>query len=90
MECDWDPRKADANIAKHGVSFQEAASVFLDPLAVTSDDPDHSFEEDRFVTIGFSRYDRLLFVAHAERDETMWIISARETTRRERRVYEEG
>ena len=90
MDCSWDPRKARINLVKHGVSFDEAATVFIDPLAVTADDPDHSFAEDRFVTIGFSKFDRLLFVAHAERDHTIWIISARETTRQERRIYEEG
>lgn len=90
MRYEWDPRKAASNLGKHGVSFVEAAIVFLDPLAVTFDDPDHSEEESRFVTIGTSSTGRLLFVAHADRSERVRIISARRATRGETHGYEEG
>lgn len=77
------------NLGKHGVAFQEAASVFADPLTLTFADPDHSLEEDRTITLGTSRENRLLIVAHADRRERIRIISARTATRRERRIYEE-
>lgn len=86
----WDPRKAAANLGKHGVSFGEAATAFADPLSRTIADPDHSADEARFVLIGRSRLQRLVVVAHVERDETIRIISARPATRRERLAYEEG
>jgi hypothetical protein len=86
---EWDPRKADENLRKHEVPFSEATTVFLDPLAVTYDDPDHSIEERRFVTIGSSDRRRLLFVAHAEKGDRIRIISARRATRKETREYEE-
>jgi len=87
---EWDPAKAAANLNKHRVSFEEAASVFLDPAALTFLDPDHSDEEEREITIGRSARRRVLFVAHSERDDRIRIISARRATRRERRQYEEG
>ena len=87
---EWDARKAAANLRKHGVSFEEAASVFLDPLSATGDDPDHSLGERRFVTFGVSASARLLVVAHAERNEAIRLISARVATRAERKLYEEG
>jgi len=87
---EWDPAKAAVNLGKHGVSFEEAASVFLDPSALTFCDPDHSAEEDREMTIGRSAQQRILFVAHAARRDRIRIISARRATRRERRQYEEG
>jgi uncharacterized DUF497 family protein len=87
---EWDPDKAAANVKKHGVSFEEAASVFLDPSALTFWDPDHSAEEDREITIGRSAQQRILFVAHAARGDRIRIISARRATSRERRQYEEG
>ena len=90
MEFEWDPDKADANFAKHGVSFAEAATVFADPLSTTFDDPDHSEEEDRYIIIGLSNRSRLLVVAHTDRDERTRIISAREATHSERQFYEEG
>jgi uncharacterized DUF497 family protein len=83
---EWDPAKAAANLKKHRVSFEEAASVFLDPEALTFWDPDHSDEEEREITIGRSARRRMLFVAHAERDDRIRIISARRATRRERRT----
>ena len=84
MTYTWDARKASANLRKHGVSFEEAATVFLDPGAWTYYDPDHSESEHRFITIGFSANQRLLFVSHADQDEeTVRIISARKATARE-------
>ena len=90
MEFDWDIEKAGRNLEKHGVSFQEAATIFGDPLALTCFDPDHSEDEDRFLTFGNSGEGRLLVVAHTERGGFTRIISARQTTRRERKFYEEG
>jgi uncharacterized DUF497 family protein len=75
---------------KHGISFEEAATVFGDPLSDTFDDPDHSANETRFVTIGTSGRGKLLIVAHADRADSIRIISARELTKQERRSYEEG
>ncbi len=89
MLYEWDARKAALNFRKHKVSFPEAATVFLDPLAVTFDDPDHSDRESRFITIGSSHAGRLLFVAHADRLDRVRIISARKTTRKETYAYEE-
>jgi uncharacterized protein len=90
MEFEWDPNKAEANLNKHKVSFHEAATVFGDPLSITVPDPDHSFEEERYITVGSSDRGRLLMVAHTEQDERVRIISARELTRTERDAYEEG
>jgi len=90
MEFEWDPKKASANAQKHNVSFQEAATVFGDPLAITFADPDHSVKEQRYVTFGFSRYNRLLVVSHTDRGGRIRIINARLMTRKERRIYEEG
>ena len=90
MTYEWDPVKAGANLAKHQVTFEEAASVFLDPSALTFSDPDHSDEEDREITIGRSSRKRVLFVAHASREGRVRIISARRATRRERKQHEEG
>jgi uncharacterized DUF497 family protein len=89
MEFEWDPDKAIRNLAKHGVSFQEAATVFGDPLAMTYLDPDHSEEEDRFLTFGHSSNGRLLVVSHTDREDRTRIISARRMTRKERKAYEE-
>jgi uncharacterized protein len=86
---EWDPSKAAQNRRKHGVSFHEAATVFGDPLALTYQDPDHSIHEQRFITVGTANTRRLLIVAHADRSERIRIISARETTRRERTHYEQ-
>ena len=89
MNFEWDPGKARQNHGKHRVSFQEAATAFGDPLAVTHPDPDHSASEQRFVTVGMSGAGRVLIVAHADRGESIRIISARKTTQREREHYEE-
>ena len=90
MRYEWHVRKAAANRAKHGVSFEEAATVFRDPLSQTGADPDHSAGENRFVTFGVSTRGRLLLVAHTEQGDTIRIISAREATAGERAIYEEG
>jgi uncharacterized protein len=87
---EWDPIKSAANAKKHRISFEEAASVFLDADALTFWDPDHSDEEEREITIGRSARRRVLFVAHAARDGRIRITSARRATRQERRQYEEG
>ena len=86
----WLPEKAHSNLRKHGVAFEEAASVFRDALSVTIADPLHSAEEDRFVIVGLSDRDRTLVVVHSEVGDTIRIISARLATRTERRKYEEG
>ena len=90
MEFEWDPDKAARNIAKHGVAFSEAATVFGDPLALTFFDPDHSDDEDRYLTFGDSIEGRLLIVSHTDRADRTRIISARVATRRERKIYAEG
>ena len=90
MKFEWDPAKAAENLRRHGVSFEEAATVFGDPLARTYADPDHSANEARELTFGLSRTGRELVVAHCERRERIRIISAREMTRHEKRGYEEG
>ena len=90
MEFEWDPPKAEANIQKHGVSFDEAASVFLDQLAVSGQDPDHSVGEARYITFGMSSLGRLLSVSHTYRPGGIRVISARRVTRIERKFYEES
>jgi len=89
MDFEWNPRKAEINLSKHGVSFTEAATVFGDELAITVSDPDHSNDEDRYITIGWSISRRLLIVSHTDRGDRIRIISARELTRAERKAYEE-
>lgn len=90
MIYEWDPKKARRNLEDHGVAFEEAATVFRDPLAVTYRDPDHSDDEDREITIGYSTDERLLFVSHCLRGEHTRLISARKATRRERNQHEES
>ena len=90
MKFEWDPEKAALNAAKHGVSFEEAISIFGDPLATTVPDPDHSESEERFLTTGLSTIGRILIVWHTNRSEISRIIGARETTSHERRIYESG
>ena len=90
MRFEWNALKATANLRKHGVSFDEAASVFFDPLSATGADPDHSLDERRFVTFGMSSSGQLLVVAHTVHQETVRIITARLATRGERGLYEEG
>jgi uncharacterized protein len=89
MDFEWDPRKAAKNIGRHGVNFTEAATVFGDPLGVTTSDPDHSAEEDRYIVVGVSHRARYLLVAFVERGDRIRLISARELTRVEREAYEE-
>lgn len=89
LEFEWNPQKAVYNKRKHGVSFPEAATVFRDDLSVTTYDPDHSIDEDRYITIGWSQQHRLLMVSHTERGDRIRIISARELTSAERETYEE-
>jgi uncharacterized DUF497 family protein len=89
MEFEWDPEKAAINLAKHGVTFPDAATVFGDPQAITYSDPDHSDDEDRFLTFGHSSDGHLLIISHTDRDDRTRIISARRATRKERKLYEE-
>ena len=89
-KINWDPRKALANLRKHKVSFEEAESVFRDWFSVTKPDPDHSLSERRFLTLGLSFKQRLIFVAHTEDPDELRIISARRPTRSERDAYESG
>lgn len=90
LRFEWDPRKAAENLAKHRVSFEEAASVFNDPLAYTFADPDHSVGEERQLTFGISSAGRLLAVISTERGDALRIVSARKATRHERGIYEQG
>ncbi len=91
MEFEWDPNKDRRNQEKHGVGFDEAATVFDDELQITIPDPDHSIGEFRYVTIGISTGGRLVVVVHTEdEDDHVRIISARNATAQEHRVYEEG
>ncbi len=89
MQFEWDADKAAENLLAHGVSFEEASTVFFDPLSATGADPDHSVGEARFITFGISSSGRLLVVAHTNRGEVIRIISARVATRGERKIYEE-
>jgi len=86
----WDAAKAARNLKKHGISFEEAATVFGDPLSCTIHDPDHSDDETRFVLIGQSFRCTVLVVVHSESESGIRIISAREATRRERNAYEQA
>lgn len=89
MEFEWDADKAARNLALHGVDFAEAATVFGDPFALTFFDPDHSADEVRFLTFGYSLDGRLLVVSHTDREDRIRIISSRVVTRNERTIYEE-
>ena len=88
MKFNWDPSKAQENLLDHGISFEEATTVFGDPLAGTIPDPDHSVGEARFLTIGWTANGRLIVVSHLEEGDTIRIISAREATAHERKQYE--
>ena len=93
-DFEWDPQKAKLNKEKHGVNFEEAATVFLDPMAVTIYDPDHSGNEDRWVTLGISKKARLLLVFHTFREKnpaaaTIRVFSSRKASKREVRSYGE-
>jgi uncharacterized protein len=85
---EWDPPKNRSNIEKHGVSFEEASTVFQDTLSLTIDDPLHSIDEERLILIGMSQKNRILVVVHTERGDNIRIISARKTTKNERQYYE--
>jgi uncharacterized DUF497 family protein len=86
---EWDPAKAELNLKEHGISFDEATTVFRDTLSITISDPDHSDSEDRFIDIGMSHRMQLLVVSYTERKDKIRIISARRATRAERKNYEE-
>lgn len=88
MRFEWDGNKAASNLKKHRVSFDEAVTVFYDPLAATFEDPDHSQDESRLVTVGYSARGRLLVVCHVERGGGARLISARRATPRERKRHE--
>ena len=90
LEFEWDLKKEKINQRKHGVSFEEATTVFGEPLATTILDPDHSEGEERFLTTGLSDRQKVLIVWHTERGERIRIVGAREATPHERRIYESG
>ena len=90
MDFEWNHAKSEPNKRKHGVSFAEAMTVLADPLSLTGFDPDHSNDEDRYVTMGLSVAERLLLVSHTDRGDKVRIISARKASRRETRDYEDG
>ena len=90
LAFEWDESKAQENEEKHGVSFEEAKTVFNDPFSITIYDPDHSEDEDRYLDMGSSVNGRVLVVSYTERKNSIRIISSREATRREQRNYEEG
>jgi len=90
LTFEWDANKAASNLAKHGVSFQEATTVFGDPVSITIPDPAHSQTEDRFIILGRSHQGRLLVVIHTGRGDNIRVISARRAGRRERKQYEEA
>ena len=89
LTFEWDVPKARSNLAKHAVAFEEASTIFGDPLSLTIPDPEHSKIEDRFVTIGSAFTGKLLVVVHTDRGDNIRIISARRANRRERKFYEE-
>jgi hypothetical protein len=86
---EWDRHRAETNLRKHGVSFEEAQTVFTDPLSITLPDPDHSEDEERFIDIGTSDNRRVLVVVYTERGQRIRLISARKATPVERKQYEE-
>ncbi len=90
ISFEWDPQKAEANFKKHGILFEEAKTVFDDPFYLDFYDPDHSDEEHRYIIIGRSQTDQVLFVSYTERGDTLRLISARKATRPERNSYEHG
>ena len=89
MKFEWNQDKAESNHRKHNVSFEEAVTVFDDPLSVTYPDPDHSFGESRYVMIGMSKLGKVLLVLHTDRNNSVRLISARMATRSERKFYEQ-
>ena len=89
MFFEWDGKKAASNLRKHGISFDEAVTVLYDPLAATFEDSDHSQEENRFISVGYSAKGRLVVISHAEENDVTRIISARRATRGERKRHED-
>lgn len=90
MKFEWDENKAARNLSKHGISFDEAKTVFDDPLYIDFYDPDHSEDEARYLIVGASNRRRLLIVSYTQRGDSIRLISSREVTRSEREAYEEG
>jgi uncharacterized protein len=90
LTFEWDSRKAASNLRKHGVSFEEAATAFADPLSLTINDPDHSHDEERFLLLGHSFRARLVVVSHTDSGERIRVISARLAGALERKTYEES
>ena len=90
MQFEWNKNKAASNLSKHGISFEEAKTVFDDPLYVDFYDPDHSENEERYLIVGESNQGRLLIVSYTERGDSVRLISARKLTQAEREAYEEG
>ena len=88
-DYEWDAAKARQNITRHGVSFEEASSVFDDPLLVTYPDTIHSIQEVRYISVGYSKHGKLLLVVHTDRENKVRIVSSRKATRQERKAYEE-
>lgn len=88
VEFQWDDDKSRSNVRKHGVSFDEAMTVFYDPLSITIPDPDHSIGECRFLQLGISRQNRLLVISHTDREKCIRLINARLATSYERKMYE--
>jgi uncharacterized protein len=89
LTFEWDSRKARSNLSKHGISFEEASTIFGDFLSLTIPDPDHSITERRYITMGRAFNGKLLVVVHTDRSDNIRIISARRASRRERRFYEQ-
>ena len=90
MKIEWDPKKARANLRKHKVSFEEAATALKDPMGATGPDPDHSIGEERDITFAVSAAGRLLVISHCDDGDNIRIISARIASRGEQKIYEEG
>lgn len=89
LEFEWDENKATANYQKHGISFDEAKTVFNDPFSITIADPEHSLDEDRYIDIGLSARGRILVIVYTERKSKIRIISCRQATAREQSTYEQ-
>ena len=89
LTFEWDEEKAVKNLKNHRISFEEAKTVFNDPLSITVADPDHSIDEDRYIDIGMSSQGHLLVVVYTERGQNIRLISSRRATKREQRAYEQ-
>jgi len=90
LTYEWDKHKEASNIKNHGVSFHEASTAFLDPLSMSFYDPDHSDDEERFITLGIAKTGKMLFISHTDRGMVTRIISAREATKKECEGYEKA